>query len=265
MDALVRSFDWIQPLALLFFVVALAVPERRWPRRVGALDAGKRWRTNLGLYALGLVLLWLVMEPVRLAAIRLVSLGAWHGLAALPLPDVAKVLLGVAVADLVHFGLHWLSHHIPLLWRLHQVHHADAQFDVSTSVRHHPLEVLALGALSIMLCAALGVPLLSLLIYALLLVPVSVFCHANVALPPRADAVLRGFVVTPDMHRVHHAARMDEGNANFGMVFPWWDRVFRTYRAQPQHGHEAMVLGLMAPARSGQGLWASLLLPFARP
>ncbi|RYF38128.1 MAG: sterol desaturase family protein, partial [Comamonadaceae bacterium] len=107
-------------------------------------------------------------------------------------------------------------------------------------------------------------PLLSLFLYALLVIPVTIFCHANIALPARADRALRWFVVTPDMHRVHHAARLDEGNSNFGMVFPWWDRLFRTYRAQPQGGHEAVALGLVAPARSGQGLWASMVQPFGR-
>lgn len=239
---------------------ALAWMELRQPRRLAAPNRRKRWGVNLTLYALGVLLTWSVVEPVRLAAIRLGSLieqGA--GLAALAWPDMLIVALGVVLVDALQYLLHRLSHAIPLLWRLHQVHHADEVVDVSTAIRHHPLEVLALTALALMLSAALGIPVLALLIYALMQWAHTLFCHANVALPARLDRVLRLGIVTPDMHRVHHSVRMDEGNRNFGMVFPWWDWIFRSYQAQPRAGHESMVLGLAST--QGQGVWPSLVQP----
>jgi len=270
-DALAQSFYWLQYVVLLVMGAALVGVERAWPRRPGQPETRARWVVNVGLYALGLLLLAVVVAPLQAAAIRIGSLPGWGGLGAAPLPDALKVALGVLLVDALQYGLHRLCHAVPLLWQLHQVHHSDEAFDVSTSVRHHPLEVLALTGLNLMLCAALGVPLLSLLVYALLLAPHSLFCHSNVAIPAGVDRVLRWFSVTPDMHRVHHSVRMDEGHRNFGMVFPWWDQLFRTYCAQPQDGSERMRLGLAqehtladGEAPRTPGLWASLWQPFAR-
>lgn len=261
-NALAQSFFWLQYVVLVLVGVALMGVERFWPRRLGQPAARARWIVNLGLYALGLLLLAAVVEPVQTAAIRIGSLPGWAGLGATPMPDVLKVVLGVLLVDAIQYGLHRLSHAVPLLWQLHQVHHSDEAFDVSTSVRHHPLEVLALTALNLMLCAALGVPLLSLLFYALLIAPHSLFCHSNLAIPYGVDRVLRWFIVTPDMHRVHHSVRMEEGNSNFGMAFPWWDRLFRSYRAQPQAAHGEMELGL--PEQRSAGLLRALAMPFVR-
>lgn len=266
-DALVQSFSWLQYVVLLVLGAALMGVERFWPRRPEQPGMRARWVVNVGLYASGLLLLAAVVEPVQTAAIRIGSWLGWSGLGAAPLPDALKVALGVLLLDVIQYGLHRLCHALPMLWQLHQVHHSDEAFDVSTSVRHHPFEVLALTALNLMLCAAVGVPLLSLLLYALLLAPHSLFCHSNVAIPAGVDRVLRWFSVTPDMHRVHHSVRMDEGNRNFGMVFPWWDKLFNTYCGQPQEGSERMRLGLAhaageTPRKSG--LWASLWQPFAR-
>lgn len=246
-----EHFDWAQYALLLLVGSALAFVEQRWPRRVVIPGRGARWFVNLGLYGSGaLLLLWLA-DPAQQAAVRLGARVGWGGLAATTLPDTLKVLLGVLLVDLIQYCIHRLSHVVPLLWRLHQVHHADESLDVTSSVRHHPLEVLALMALTLMASAALGLPLLSLMAYALIQLLHTLFCHANLGLPLRLDRALRRWVVTPDMHRVHHSVRMDEGNSNFGMVFPWWDSLFRTYRAQPAGGHEAMRLGLAARGDGG--------------
>lgn len=183
------------------------------------------------------------------------------------LPDVPKIVIGVLLVDAIQYVLHRASHAIPLLWRMHQVHHADAAFDVTTSVRHHPLEVVALAALTLMLCAALGMPLVSLLFYAVLQLVHTAFCHANVAIPLRWDRRLRWVMVTPDMHRVHHSDRMDEGNSNFGMVFPWWDRLMGTYCAQPTLGHQGMHLGLANDNNNDarpDRFWRALIQPFGK-
>jgi sterol desaturase/sphingolipid hydroxylase (fatty acid hydroxylase superfamily) len=261
-EALAQSFQWIHGALMVAAGGLLVVLERRWPRRAGQVDLRRRWRTNLGLLGLGLLLMVGVGESVQTAAVRIGALVGGSGLVALALPGALKVLLGVLLADAIQYALHRISHALPLLWQLHQVHHADEQVDVSTSVRHHPLETLALFGLNFMLCAALGVPLLSLMLYALLAVLLSLFCHANLALPSGVDRVLRWFIVTPDMHRVHHSVRMDEGNSNFGMAFPWWDRLCRSYCAQPQAGHGAMELGL--PQQRPSGLLRALAMPFMR-
>lgn len=264
LETLLHHMDTVQYVLLLLGGGLLALLERGWPRRQGQRGAPTRWVVNLGLYGAGVALMATVFGPLQDAAIRLGSAAGWGGLVATAWPGAVKIALGVLLVDLVQFGLHWLAHAIPLLWRLHQVHHADEAMDVSTSVRHHPLEVIVLASLTLMLCAALGVPLLALALYAVLQLAHTLFCHANIALPPALDRWLRLVLVTPDMHRVHHSVRLDEGNANFGMVFPWWDHLFRTYCAQPAQGHQAMRLGLAdGEGRGEPGLWRALWLPFA--
>ena len=267
MQAVMDHFEWGQYVLLSLVLGILALTEHFWPRRVtGERHQGRR-RVNLLLYGLGGLLMWWVAEPVQTAAVRLGASLGWTGLAGGALPDVPKIVIGVLLVDAIQYVLHRASHAIPLLWRMHQVHHADAAFDVTTSVRHHPLEVVALAALTLMLCAALGMPLVSLLFYAVLQLVHTAFCHANVAIPLRWDRRLRWVMVTPDMHRVHHSDRMDEGNSNFGMVFPWWDRLMGTYCAQPTLGHQGMHLGLANDNNNDarpDGFWRALIQPFGK-
>jgi sterol desaturase/sphingolipid hydroxylase (fatty acid hydroxylase superfamily) len=243
----------------------LWVWERRAPRRAPVAPVWQRWGVNIGLYLAGLLLIWACSAQMLAAAAGLGARLGWGGLAQAPWPDPVKLLLGVLLLDLLQYLLHRLSHAVPLLWRLHQVHHADTELDVSSSVRHHPLEGLAIGALGLLACACLGIPVLSLVLYAGVQRLHAAFCHANIALPPRLDALLRHCIVTPDVHRVHHSVCLVEGNRNFGMVLPWWDRLFGSYRAQPALGHDAMRLGLAEPSvRHKTGWWQSLWLPFGR-
>ncbi|GAA4426359.1 sterol desaturase family protein [Acidovorax lacteus] len=251
---------------LLVWGGLLALAEARWPRRPGTAQVRTRWPVNLGLYAAGAAVLASgLLQPLEQAALQLGSRLGAHGIAGLPWPDTAKIALGVLAIDAVQYLLHRLSHAVPLLWRLHQVHHADIAMDVSTSVRHHPLEVAVLLLLTLVACAALGVPVVSLLLYLALQVTHTVFCHANLALPPRLDAALRWIFVTPDMHRIHHSRIEAEGQRNFGMVLPWWDWLLRSYQAQPRTPHERMGLGLddADPTRD-LGWWGSLALPLKR-
>lgn len=265
MQAVMEHFEWGQYALFAAVLCVFVVAEHFWPRRAAEAGHGGRRRVNLLLYGLGGLLMWWVAEPVQMAAVRLGASLGWTGLAGLALPDVPKVVMGVLLVDAIQYVLHRTSHAIPLLWRLHQVHHADTAFDVTTSVRHHPLEVMVLAALTLMLCAALGMPILSLLLYAVLQLVHTAFCHTNLAIPLPWDRALRWVMVTPDMHRVHHSERMDEGNSNFGMVFPWWDRLLGTYCAQPALGHEEMRLGLaqaQANETRSEGLGGALRQPF---
>ena len=154
------------------------------------------------------------------------------------------VIAAVIVLDLAIYFQHVLFHAVPALWRLHRMHHADLEFDVTTGVRFHPVEILLSMVIKLGMVLALGAPALAVLIFEVLLNATSMFNHGNVLLPQPIDRVLRTIVVTPEMHRVHHSIEAPETNSNFGFNLPWWDRLFGTYRAQPAAGHAGMTIGL---------------------
>lgn len=226
--------------------------EGRWPL-VGSLqNRASRWQTNIGIYVLGAVFMALAYEPLNTLAIEWGALPGWGGLAATDWPTWVKIVLGLLVIDLFQYLLHAASHHVPWWWRLHKIHHSDTSMDASTAIRHHPLETLVNAFLLVLLMAASGMPVYAIFLYAALQELHALFCHANVGVPPGVDKYLRYLVVTPDMHAVHHSVRMDEGNSNFGMVFPWWDRIFRSYCAVPQGGRPGMRLGLAELQAAGR-------------
>jgi len=152
-----------------------------------------------------------------------------------------------------------MFHAVPMLWRLHRVHHADLGFDVTTGVRFHPIEIFLSMGIKLAAVAVLGVPGIAVLIFEVLLNATSMFNHGNVRLPSNLDRVLRWIVVTPDMHRVHHSIIPREANSNFGFNLPWWDRLLGTYRAQPADGHEGMVIGI-GQFRTRRDLWLDWML-----
>ena len=160
------------------------------------------------------------------------------------LPAWVAVVASVVILDLAIYLQHVLFHAVPALWRLHRMHHADLEFDVTTGLRFHPIEILLSMLIKFAVVAALGAPALAVLIFEVLLNATSMFNHGNVRIPAGLDRVLRWLVVTPDMHRVHHSILSRETNSNFGFNLPWWDRLFGTYRAQPAAGHEAMTIGI---------------------
>jgi sterol desaturase/sphingolipid hydroxylase (fatty acid hydroxylase superfamily) len=153
-------------------------------------------------------------------------------------------VLGVILLDLAIYLQHVLFHAVPALWRLHRMHHADLEFDVTTGTRFHPIEILLSMGIKLGVVAAFGMPAVSVLIFEVLLNATSMFNHGNVRIPLSVDRVLRWIVVTPDMHRVHHSISPRETNSNFGFNLPWWDRLFGTYRDQPAAGHEGMTIGI---------------------
>ena len=159
-------------------------------------------------------------------------------------PFWVAVPVAVIALDLVIWMQHVMVHAVPVLWRLHQVHHADLDFDVTTGARFHPIEIALSMLIKLATISVLGPPVLAVLIFEVLLNATAMFNHGNVRLPAALDRVLRWFVVTPDMHRVHHSVEADETNSNFGFNLPWWDRLFGTYRAQPRAGHDAMTIGI---------------------
>lgn len=231
---------------LTFFIgtlVAVAVWEAILPRRRRSVSRWTRWPSNLGIVALNTIALRLTF-PV--AAVGLAVLGERGSglLNSVSLPGWARIIAAVVLLDLVIYLQHVLFHAVPALWRLHRMHHADLDFDVTTGARFHPIEILLSMGLKLGAITALGAPPAAVLVFEVLLNATSMFNHGNVGLPQRLDRALRWIVVTPDMHRVHHSVVPNETNSNFGFNLPWWDRLFGTYRAQPAAGHEGMTIGL---------------------
>jgi sterol desaturase/sphingolipid hydroxylase (fatty acid hydroxylase superfamily) len=223
---------------------SLALWEWLAPRR--RLTAGRRprWPGNLGILAIDIVAVRLLVPTAAVGVALIAARRGWGLLPMLGLPSWASIVIGVIVLDLVIYTQHYVFHHVPALWRLHRMHHADLDIDVTTGVRFHPLEILLSLAIKIAVVALLGIPALAVLIFEVLLNATSLFNHSNVALPPRLDAIARWIVVTPQMHQVHHSIERAETDSNFGFNLPWWDRLFGTYRVEPAAGEQGIVIGL---------------------
>ncbi|HEY4774010.1 MAG TPA: sterol desaturase family protein [Xanthobacteraceae bacterium] len=241
----------------------MALWEMIEPRRRQAIGRAWRWPNNLGVVLANTLLLRLVFPTTAVGVALLAETQGWGLLNVLAVPAWAAVVGAVAVLDLAIYLQHVLFHAVPALWRLHRMHHADLEFDVSTGLRFHPIEIVLSMVIKFAVIAALGAPALAVLIFEVLLNATSMFNHGNVRIPAPLDRVLRWFVVTPDMHRVHHSILVRETNSNFGFNLPWWDRLFGTYRAQPAAGHEAMTIGVDAFRNPRElGLDRMLLQPF---
>ena len=241
------STDLVVRLAAFATILAAMVAwENAAPRRMQQLPRGLRWPGNLGIVALDALLVRLVFPVTAVGFALLVEARGWGLLNAAGIPAWAAIPVGVVVLDLAIYLQHVLFHAVPALWRLHRMHHADLELDATTGVRFHPAEILLSMALKLGVIAVLGVPAVAVLIFEILLNATSMFNHANVSVPERAERILRWIVVTPDMHRVHHSIERRETDSNFGFNLPWWDRLFGTYRDQPAAGHDKMTIGIAA-------------------
>ncbi len=243
-------FDIGEPAVRLGFFLGIFALVALWelarPRRRLTQPRWLRWYANLGVAALNTALVGLLvpLAPVALAVIA--GSRGWGILNLVELPFWLEIVLAVVVLDLAIYLQHVLFHAVPALWRLHRMHHADLDFDVTTGTRFHPVEILVSVAIKMAAVVLIGPPAAAVLIFEVLLNGTSMFNHGNMRLPARLDRVLRWVVVTPDMHRVHHSDVPAETDSNFGFNLPWWDRLFGTYRAQPGLGHEGMTVGLDA-------------------
>jgi len=261
MNALL-AYDAVAKLGvMLALLVVLGIWQRRRPAR-GDFSGG-RWRRNLGLIAVSTVVSRLLV-PASAAMAAVWAANAEVGLLnvwALP-PWLAFGLTLVAM-DFAIYWQHRAFHQIPLLWRAHRVHHSDPGFDVSLGLRFHPFEIVPSAAFKLAVVVALGAPVAGVIVYELLLLAMSLFTHADLRLPARAEAWVRKILVTPDWHRVHHGIDRDEHDTNFGNILTAWDRLFGTAREQPRESHEAMAIGLRGYSRpEGQTLWRLLRQPF---
>jgi sterol desaturase/sphingolipid hydroxylase (fatty acid hydroxylase superfamily) len=246
--------------AFLLVLVAMVLWEWRAPRRRLAFERRRRWPHNIGLLLVDVAMLRLVAPGAAIAVALAGEVLGFGLLNAWPVPLWLAVPVAVVLLDLAIYFQHVMFHAVPVLWRLHRVHHADLDFDVTTGTRFHPVEILISTGIKCAAVAAVGAPALAVLAFEIMLNATSMFNHANVALPRALDRRLRRIVVTPDMHRVHHSAAFNETNSNFGFNLPWWDRLFGTYRAQPAAGHDAMTIGVDAFRTTGDLRLDRLLL-----
>ncbi|OGQ06872.1 MAG: fatty acid hydroxylase [Deltaproteobacteria bacterium RBG_19FT_COMBO_46_12] len=234
-------------MRLLFFIGVLTVMaswEILAPRRILSTPKNLRWYSNLGLVFLDTLALRVLLPMQAVGIAEIAQHRGWGLLNNLSFPSGLEIVIGVVVLDFIIYLQHAMFHFIPLFWRLHRVHHTDLDFDVTTGVRFHPIEIFLSMGIKMATVVALGPAPVAVIIFEIILNGTSMFNHGNVRLPVSIDRVLRLFVVTPEMHRVHHSVIIREFNSNFGFSLPWWDRILGTYRAQPEKGHEAMTIGL---------------------
>lgn len=254
-------------LRFSLFVVVLAAMagwESLSPRRPRTLARLQRWPANLSIVVLNTLIVRLVFPAAAVGVALSVQHADWGLLNVYALPQWVAVAAAVVLLDFAIYLQHWVFHAVPVLWRLHRMHHADLDIDVTTGVRFHPVEIVLSLAIKSAVIAVLGAPPLAVVIFEILLNATSMFNHGNVRLPATLDTALRGLIVTPDMHRVHHSIERDETDSNFGFNLSLWDRLFRTYRAQPRAGHEGMTIGIAAfrSTEECSSLVGMLAIPF---
>ncbi len=236
-EALFRLGAFSLVLLIMFLWEALN------PRRTPLLGWNRRLN-NLALVSLDVLLVRLLV-PIATVTVAEISLARGWGL--FNIVDVEywlSFVLSLLLMDLVIYGQHVITHYIPLLWRIHRLHHTDLDFDVTTALRFHPFEIILSMFVKFFFIALFGVPVVAVIVFEIILNISSMFNHSNIQIPASADRLLRYFIVTPDMHRVHHSVIKVETNSNYGFNIPWWDYIFRTYRPQPSAGHTKMKIGL---------------------
>jgi len=229
------------------------------PRRPQTFGRGLRWPNNLGIVVLDTLLLRLVFPTAAVGFALFAEERSWGLFNTVSVSDWLAVVASVLVLDFAIYLQHVLFHAVPAFWRLHRMHHADLEFDVTTGLRFHPVEILLSMGIKLAVVAALGPPAVAVLVFEVLLNATAMFNHSNIRIPESIDRVLRLIVVTPDMHRIHHSIHPSETNSNFGFNLPWWDRLLGTYRPQPREGHEAMTIGI-EQFRTRRDLWLDLML-----
>jgi sterol desaturase/sphingolipid hydroxylase (fatty acid hydroxylase superfamily) len=234
------------------------------PRRALTVSRTLRWASNLGLVVLNTVLLRLLFPLAAVGVAAFSTENGWGLLNHFEVPFAIAVPLAVIAMDFVIWLQHVMVHAVPALWRLHRVHHADLDYDVTTGARFHPFEIVLSMLIKFATITVLGPPVLAVVIFEVMLNATAMFNHGNIRLPAGIDRMLRWVLVTPDMHRVHHSVEDDETNSNFGFSLTWWDRLFGTYRDQPRAGHVGMSIGIHGHTdpREVDRLDGMLLLPF---
>ena len=250
--------------AFAVVLAAMVIWEVLAPRRSRPLARRRRWPANLGIVVLNSIIIRLLFPAAAVGVALTAETQGWGLLHRYDVPSWVAVVAGIVVLDLAIYLQHVMFHAVPALWRLHRMHHADLDIDVTTGARFHPVEIVISMLIKFAVIAALGVPPVAVVLFEVLLNATSMFNHSNVRIPPALEPALRWLVVTPDMHRVHHSIERDETNSNFGFNLSIWDRLFGTYRAQPRAGHQAMTIGIpdFRDAAECNSITGMLAIPF---
>jgi len=256
----------IRPAVFIGMLVIMGLWEVLIPMRERTLTRLLRWSNNLGLVVLNTAVLRFIFPAAAVGVAAYVEANNWGLMNYYDIPFVYAVVVCVIAQDFIIYLQHVLVHAVPALWRLHRVHHADPDFDMTTGLRFHPFEIILSMLIKFAAIVVLGAPVLAVIIFELLLNAGAMFNHGNIRLPKALDTLLRWIIVTPDMHRVHHSVEDDEANSNFGFCLTWWDRLFGTYIDQPRHGHTDMQIGIHHYNDPKQVSWlhGMLTLPFRR-
>ena len=236
-----------QAIRLSVFAAVLllvALGELISPRRPLQDNKGRRWFANLTLVVIDTTVVRLLFPILPVALSHIAEVRGWGAFNAFHIPLEYKIPFSVVILDFIIYLQHRLFHHTPLLWRMHRMHHTDLDLDVTSGNRFHPFEIIISMLIKMAAVILLGAPAESVLAFEVILNACSLFNHGNIKLPATLDSLLRLAIVTPDMHRVHHSTIVRETNSNFGFCLPWWDRICRTYRPQPEKGHLDMTIGL---------------------
>jgi len=234
----------IRLIASATVFAAIAVAEGARPRRKRSFSRRARWPANLAIAAINDIAVRILVPITAIAAALAAERRASGLLNRIPLPGAIGLVIAVIILDLAIYLQHRVFHAVPLLWRIHRMHHADLDFDLTTGLRFHPLEIVISMLVKIGVVLAIGASAMAVVAFEVLLNATSIFNHGNVGISEATDRWLRWILVTPDMHRVHHSIVRAETNSNFGFNLPWWDHLMRTYRAQPAAGHLAMTIGI---------------------
>lgn len=255
-------------IRIVFFIiifVSMSSWEIKFPRRVTAISKLMRWKTNLSLAGINLLMERLISP---LGATGFALLAEKHGLGFFNLTDIntlSAFLLSILLLDLTVYFQHVLFHKLPVLARIHSVHHTDMELDITSGIRFHPMEILFSLLLKALVIMILGCSPASVLAFEVILNGASLFNHSNIYIPPKLDSLMRLIIVTPDMHRIHHSILKRERNSNYGFSFSWWDRLFRNYTQSPLKGQAGMTLGLSQFRQNGETQLLFLLkLPFGK-
>jgi len=265
METFVQAHEAAIRLGFFLGIFALvALWEVLSPRRMLTVSKAVRWVNNLGLVALDTVLLRLLFPAAAVGMAAVATEQGWGLLSHFQVPFWISVPVALIAMDFVIWLQHVMVHAVPALWRLHRVHHADLDYDLTTGARFHPIEIVLSMLIKFAAIMVLGPPVVAVILFEVILNGMAMFNHGNVGLPSGLDRALRWLVVTPDMHRVHHSVEDDETNSNFGFNLSWWDRLFGTYRDQPRGGHEHMTIGIRKYRDPREVAWLPglLALPF---
>ena len=258
-ETLLAAEPTIRLAAFLGVLAAMALWEVAAPRRRREIPRVIRWTNNLALVVVDTAILRLTFPILAVGLAVMAGERGWGLFNTLDVPVWVAFVVSMLLLDLAIYLQHVMFHAVPGLWRLHRMHHADLDFDATTGLRFHPVEILISMGIKLAVVAALGPPAAAVLLFEVILNATALFNHANIDLPKPVDRMLRLIVVTPDMHRVHHSVDPRETNSNYGFNLPWWDRLLGTYVAQPAKGHEGMAIGI-EQFRTPRDLWLDRML-----